>query len=592
MKLTVGMAVYDDFDGVAFTLQALRMHDGNLVDEMIVVDNHPVGSHAEMTRQLCANTGARYIPLPDPVGTSPPRQHLFDSASGDTVLCLDSHVLLWPGTIGAVREFFESPQRANDLLHGVIVFDPLKPATCATHFADQWRREMWGTWATDPRGTDPAGDPFEIPASGLGLFACRREAFPGFNPHCRAFGGEEWYIHEKVRAKGARVWCHPRVRYWHRFGRPKGPSYPLTQWHKVRNYILELQELGMPLDRLRRHFVDGIGEQSDDGSPPEGPLTRMPAETFNAIANDPINTVPPLPGSPKDTRSGCGGCRQSQEIRSVGDWYAVQVRQHPDLSEHLPRLREMAGQCDTVAELGNHSGGSTAAFLASGCRRLYSVGIRQPAWQQAVHRALAEGDPEITILVGDSREIELPEDVDLLFIDTVHRADYLMAELLRHHQRVRRWIVLHDTEIYGEFGEASEGDQRVPGLLPALRAFLADHPQWSVVAHDRRQYGLTVLSCADEDKPKLPAMPKLAANFAKAVASHLATGSRAVDAETLRLRLATCSLCEHRNGDRCSICGCYLTASGRGKAEWAEQACPLGKWLPVAHGGNSDDGDR
>ncbi len=49
-------------------------------------------------------------------------------------------------------------------------------------------------------------------------------------------------------------------------------------------------------------------------------------------------------------------------------------------------------------------------------------------------------------------------------------------------------------------------------------------------------------------------------------------------------RLDICALCEHRNENRCAICGCYLidapTGAG-GKAEWADQSCPLGKWLPI-----------
>ena len=53
-----------------------------------------------------------------------------------------------------------------------------------------------------PAGTDPDNPPFEITMQGLGLFACRRDAWPGFNPAFRGFGGEEGYIHEKIRQRG------------------------------------------------------------------------------------------------------------------------------------------------------------------------------------------------------------------------------------------------------------------------------------------------------------------------------------------------------------------------------------------------------
>ena len=51
--------------------------------------------------------------------------------------------------------------------------------------------------------------PFAVPAQGMGLFSCRREAWLGFNPNFRGFGGEEFYIHEKYRQAGRRTVCLP-----------------------------------------------------------------------------------------------------------------------------------------------------------------------------------------------------------------------------------------------------------------------------------------------------------------------------------------------------------------------------------------------
>ncbi|MCA9112428.1 MAG: hypothetical protein KDA52_20905, partial [Planctomycetaceae bacterium] len=62
--------------------------------------------------------------------------------------------------------------------------------------------------------------------------------------------------------------------------------------------------------------------------------------------------------------------------------------------------------------------------------------------------------------------------------------------------------------------------------------------------------------------------------FAKAVAAHVADGAQQADRETLEARLEVCTLCEHRNEDRCTVCGCYLAE----KAAWRSSECPLGKW--------------
>jgi hypothetical protein len=102
-----------------------------------------------------------------------------------------------------------------------------------------------------------ASDPhFEIPAMGLGLFSMRKDAWPGFNPLFRGFGGEEGYIHEKVRRGGGKAICLPALRWIHRFTR-EGQTipYPLNLWNKVRNHVLGHLELGLPLDRLREEFI-------------------------------------------------------------------------------------------------------------------------------------------------------------------------------------------------------------------------------------------------------------------------------------------------------------------------------------------------
>jgi hypothetical protein len=82
---------------------------------------------------------------------------------------------------------------------------------------------------------------------GLGAFSCRTDAWPGFHPGFRGFGGEEGYLHEKFRRAGGRCLCLPWLRWMHRFGRPRGVPYPLTIEDKLRNYVLGHTELGLDL---------------------------------------------------------------------------------------------------------------------------------------------------------------------------------------------------------------------------------------------------------------------------------------------------------------------------------------------------------
>jgi hypothetical protein len=84
---------------------------------------------------------------------------------------------------------------------------------------------MYGQWETDERGKDPDQAPFTVPMRGLGLFACRRDAWLGFNPRFRGFSSEEGYIHGKFRQARRCTLCLPFLRWVHRFNRPFGTQY-------------------------------------------------------------------------------------------------------------------------------------------------------------------------------------------------------------------------------------------------------------------------------------------------------------------------------------------------------------------------------
>ena len=250
VALTIGMATYNDFDGVYFTLQALRLYQDLEDTELLVVDNYG----CDATRQVVKNwANGRYIRATELVGTASPRDRVFREARGEAVLCCDSHILFIPGAIAKLKAYYRDHPETIDLLQGPLLYDDLK--NIATHFAPEWRDQMWGTWATDPRGRKLKGEPFDIPMQGLGVFSCRKAAWPGFNPAFRGFGGEEGYIHEKFRQRGGRTLCLPWLRWVHRFARPNGVPYPLSVEDKFRNYLIGHAELGLDLEPIREHFA-------------------------------------------------------------------------------------------------------------------------------------------------------------------------------------------------------------------------------------------------------------------------------------------------------------------------------------------------
>src|SRR5829696_3606941 len=256
VALTIGMATYNDFNGVYFTLQALRLYQDLRDTELLVVDNYGCPN----TKQLVEGWvhGARYVLATEVRGTAAAKDRVFREARGEAVLCCDSHVLLAPGAIRRLKEYYREHPECPDLLQGPVVYDDLK--TISTHFEPVWRGEMWGIWQTDPRGQDPEGEPFEIPMQGMGVFSCRKGDWPGFNPMFRGFGWEEGYIHEKFRRAGGRCLCLPWLRWTHRFGRPAGIEYPLTVEEKLRNYLIGHAELGWDPSPVLSHFSEILSE--------------------------------------------------------------------------------------------------------------------------------------------------------------------------------------------------------------------------------------------------------------------------------------------------------------------------------------------
>ena len=259
-RLTIGMATYDDYDGVYFSLQALRLYHPEIVDEseFIVIDNHPTGACADALKALEHHIpNYRYIPESTRSGTAV-KGRVFEEAAGEFVLCMDCHVFVVPGAVARLLRYFSENPATPDLLQGPLLGDNLK--SVLTHFRPEWSSGMFGVWDDNGLAADPDAPPFEISIQGMGLFACRRSAWPGFNEAFRGFGGEEGYIHEKFRRAGARTLCLPFLRWVHRFNRPTGVPYRNILEDRIWNYLVGFREFDLPTTEMEEHFRELIGE--------------------------------------------------------------------------------------------------------------------------------------------------------------------------------------------------------------------------------------------------------------------------------------------------------------------------------------------
>lgn len=263
--LTVGMAVYGEFPNTWFTLETLRSYHRSEIDEIIVVDNHPQGCSRTAAKTLAV--GGRYIHRPDLSGTSKSRQHIFELSQSRYTMVIDAHVVLAPGSLSKTREFLKSRAiNDSDLFHGPVLLD--NGEVMATQWVDNFCGGLWGEWfcSVDLLSSDR---PIPISSMGLGLFLMETKSFPGFNPGFTQFGGEESYLHEKVRQRGGKCWCLPWLRWGHQWRESNNVGgniapYPFDDKFHIRNMVLGHWELGVDPELIWNHFKKKVSRNDFD----------------------------------------------------------------------------------------------------------------------------------------------------------------------------------------------------------------------------------------------------------------------------------------------------------------------------------------
>lgn len=171
--------------------------------------------------------------------------------------------------------------------------------------------------------------------------------------------------------------------------------------------------------------------------------------------------------------------------------FAARCKPGSDISEHLPKISELASECAHVTEFGVRGGLSTTAILHGLAKRgtgtLKSYDIEQ---HSAPIPALPAGVAWRFELADTSKLAEI-EPTDMLMLDSWHTAEQVAAEL-RHAPSVNRYLIFHDTTTFAGPGQGDGGGM---GICPAIFDFLAT-PEglwWHVCYHNVSNNGLLVL---------------------------------------------------------------------------------------------------
>lgn len=189
----------------------------------------------------------------------------------------------------------------------------------------------------------------------------------------------------------------------------------------------------------------------------------------------------------------------------IQDEYDRQCGFPSDVYQHLPTFKKYVDEheCYHVTEFGYRTGVSSFGFALGNCQKLISYDIQNPSkWGINVYERMRQfklEGVEFIFKEENSLLVEI-EETDLLFIDSWHCYKQLREELEIHAPKVRKFIMMHDTETYG--GEDEQGyTSNYPykftngkGLQRAINDFIEENKDtWEIHEVYKNNNGLTVL---------------------------------------------------------------------------------------------------
>jgi hypothetical protein len=182
-----------------------------------------------------------------------------------------------------------------------------------------------------------------------------------------------------------------------------------------------------------------------------------------------------------------------------------------DIYEHLPTLARYGSECNHITECGVCSVVSSYAFAHAlknkDTNKLVLVNLESNADIDTFKTECA--NENVNVVFHQASSLDCPiEATELLFIDTWHVYGQLKRELERWNSHVSKYIIMHDTTVDEWAGETirlkwnpKEQSEKsgIPvheitkGVWPAIREFLAAHPEWKLRERYSNNHGLTIL---------------------------------------------------------------------------------------------------
>ena len=585
--LTIGMAVYDDYNGVYFTIKALQLYHSHILDQVsiLIVDNNPFSLQGIATAKFVEklkNLDISYYPYTERHGTSAPRDQVIKQAQTPWVLVCDPHIFFEQGSLDYLLNFLKTEAKPEMLLSAALMSEDGKIGY--VFYQPKWRGGLYGIWGpTFSREELDHLEPMEIVGAGLGVFVCHKDFWPGFHPLHKGFGGEELYIHEKYRRKGGVCIALPKLRYHHRFGyafRGSTP-YPDKYYYRARNYVLEFKELGWDIKEIGIYYV-GHGyitledwkyllqnpEKHDE--PPSDVIIEKDKWNPERLQENHAVSVPqqPAPEANK-TRQKLqaemdAASKLAEEIQKSSNFEELFNRfsiRKEKIDFSIPIKGKVLVFANTIFDL------PFLLFSQAEQGTKFIIFHKEPRnlpVLDALHSVLKERY-DLRYSIAVPIEIFTPtNEVDTLAIDPSGFGNELLNALESFLPYATNVIV---------YNSSSNPDLYQDIVKLIFEKFKAYSP---VVD----QNPLFVSFSRKAEEREIPNIFQRAKTYLQSLKKRAIKQSTRVSDEEVDRRLSICSTCEFRRGNVCTICGCYLVGGilGDGKVYWSDEHCPIDKW--------------
>lgn len=477
----------------------------------------------EPLKVLCKNFTARgvkvhYHEFTQVIGTSPAKRECIRVAAShkaEWVWICDSHLAFVPGSVHRFYKWVCKTKNRNSkhLYHCPLLYDGAdgaftgfetrKPNKLALVGGDN----LWGQFRSETALFTEDAEPAEIQAHGGFWMATRVDVglLTFGHPLFRGFGDPETVLHEQRRRAGHKVYCLPAriVSCWHRFLKVRHNDYHSPWTDALRNHLIGMLDLRVhlmkeavaagfeePFEWMLSSWVESFPDRRqaimETASRVQEEYAMWRAQTEHANAEAAKKRAEAQKASNATPAS-------QQASETIDQRYDRLVKTPSDINEHLPKIKELASLCDHVVEFGTRGGASTTAIIAGKPKRVTTYDTN-PACGCSELMKIAS-DVEVVFRHGpefNTATMPVIDKCDMLLVDTLHTADHVSAELMRHSPSVKKFIVLHDTQ--APWGQLDEGGGSGGGVTAGIARWTNSKQGagWRLVYDAKNNHGLQV----------------------------------------------------------------------------------------------------